>query len=262
MKPEDSQWWKRYFIDFAEEYLRRYKRVLDERAEKEAFFLHGLLQYFAYKNNDSYKKILDAPCGYGRISKVLAKLGYSVTGIDISEKFIDIARTECKKCKFVTGDIRNLPFEDESFDVVLNIFTSFGYFESDEENEKVIAEASRVLRIGGLFILELINGNYVRENFEPLDIEESEEYLTIVRRRLEWPQLYEYYYTFKKQGKDLAEGLQIFLTYSHVLRLYTLQELESLGKRHHLIPLLALESWTIEPARESSKRLMIIYMKI
>jgi SAM-dependent methyltransferase len=262
MKPESAQWWKRYFVEFADEYLRRYKRLLDERAEKEAFFLHGLLSYLEYKNNDRYRKILDAPCGYGRISKVLARIGYDVTGVDISEKFIDIARTECKQCKFMVADLRELPFENESFDVVLNIFTSFGYFDTDEENEKVIKEASRVLRIGGLFILELINGNYVRLNFEPVDVDDDEEYLTIVRRELQWPRLREHYFTFRKRGKDLFEGLQPFLRYNIVLRLYTQEELENLGKKYDLVPLMSLESWSMNPAKQSSKRLMIIYMKI
>lgn len=82
------------------------------------------------------KKILDAPCGYGRISNSLASLGNEVTGIDISNYFIKIARKQAAqkglKALYIAGDIlkRKVP---EKFDAVLNIFTSLGYLENDKK---------------------------------------------------------------------------------------------------------------------------------
>jgi len=106
------------------------------------------------------KKILDAPCGYGRISNKLAVKNFDVTGIDISRYFIDIAQEEARNKKltvrYVTGNIltKKLP---GGYDLVLNIFTSLGYLENDKKNEKFIERLCRYVKPGGRLIIETIN---------------------------------------------------------------------------------------------------------
>jgi SAM-dependent methyltransferase len=65
--------------------------------------------------------------------------------------------------------MRHLPFADESFDLVTSFFTSFGYFDSDDEDRKVLAEVRRVLRPEGRVMLDFLNARRVRESLEPRD---------------------------------------------------------------------------------------------
>ena len=68
---------------------------------------------------------------------------------------------------FIHGDMRQLPFVDHSFQVVLNLFTSFGYFEGNDSNLRVLKEMSRVLEPDGRFCIDFLNADYVREHLVP-----------------------------------------------------------------------------------------------
>jgi len=106
------------------------------------------------------RNILDAPCGYGRISNSLAILGYKVTGIDINDYFINLARKQAKKqeltASYIVGNIlyKKIPGK---FDAVLNIFTSLGYLEDDKKNELFIKRLCQNTKSGGRLIIEIIN---------------------------------------------------------------------------------------------------------
>lgn len=106
------------------------------------------------------KEILDAPCGYGRLSNLMVKNGYKVTGIDINKYFIDIAKEEAIKNKleveYKVIDIFKFRAINK-YDVVLNIFTSLGYFESEEKNEQFIKKICSFVRPGGILVIEIIN---------------------------------------------------------------------------------------------------------
>jgi ubiquinone/menaquinone biosynthesis C-methylase UbiE len=104
-------------------------------------------------------KILDLCCGYGRMTHLIAKNNsYEITGFDLSEDFLEIARAEfsAPNITYVQGDMRQLPFKNK-FDAVVNLFTSFGYFETDEENERVLTQINQALKKGGLFFLDYEN---------------------------------------------------------------------------------------------------------
>lgn len=107
-------------------------------------------------------KVLDLACGHGRIANRLAERGAKVSGLDASELFLRHAREEAAGAgldvDYVQGDMRSLPWPEASFDRVLSWFTSFGYFE-DDENRRVLAEARRVLRPSGQLLVE--NNNLV-----------------------------------------------------------------------------------------------------
>jgi SAM-dependent methyltransferase len=110
--------------------------------------------------------ILDAPCGDGRVSVELAKLGHRVTGVDRSPRFIARARERdgAAGIDFRIGDLRDLDFEG-SFDLVLNWFSSFGYLEPDE-NRAVLRAFRRALHPGGSLILEQRNTHLTRRAVE------------------------------------------------------------------------------------------------
>ncbi len=108
-------------------------------------------------------KILDCGCGRGRHSIYLCEKGFDVTGIDLSEKNIQSVKdSERKNLAFYTYDIREI-FRINYYDVSLSLFTSFGYFENDYENNKMIKSISSSLKKGGLFVLDFMNANKKRQ---------------------------------------------------------------------------------------------------
>jgi ubiquinone/menaquinone biosynthesis C-methylase UbiE len=102
--------------------------------------------------------ILDCPCGFGRHSAVLARAGFRVTGADRSEPLLVEARNRAAghEVEFVQADYRELPFGDDRFDAVLNLFTSIGYT-GKEGDSLAIGEFRRVLRPGGRLIVETMH---------------------------------------------------------------------------------------------------------
>lgn len=112
------------------------------------------------------KAILDLYCGYGRHAIELAKLGYRITGVDATASFLDIARQQAVEeniaVAFRQCDMRELDY-DQDFDAVINMFAAFGYF-SDEENTAVLQRVARALRPGGLFLIDLLNREWMVRN--------------------------------------------------------------------------------------------------
>jgi ubiquinone/menaquinone biosynthesis C-methylase UbiE len=139
---------------FDETYLRAYLPFLDEeRTREEALGAAGLAGV------EPGAEILDCPVGFGRHAIVLAEAGYRVTGLDRSAVQLAEAerrRGEAEWPRLLRGDYRELPFADESFDAVLNLFTSLGYLERDAD-VGVLRELRRVLRPGGTLVVETMH---------------------------------------------------------------------------------------------------------
>ena len=137
----------------------------DEGGEEEADCLRRMLRI------RRGQRVLDAPCGAGRVAFHLANRGVQVVGIDLRKSFIDRAkrrfRREGVKADLRCMDLRAIEFEDE-FDAVCNWFISFGYF-SDRENAEVVMRFSRALRPGGRLLIEQLNRERILRNFRPED---------------------------------------------------------------------------------------------
>lgn len=118
--------------------------------------------------------VLDLACGKGRHSLELHRLGFDVVGIDLSTTSIEEARRfECEGLEFFLHDMRNL-FWKEHFDAVFNLFTSFGYFHSVQDDQRTINGVADALRPKGLFVLDFLNvekviGNLVSEELQVID---------------------------------------------------------------------------------------------
>jgi 2-polyprenyl-3-methyl-5-hydroxy-6-metoxy-1,4-benzoquinol methylase len=110
--------------------------------------------------------ILDLYCGYGRHAIELAKMGYEVLGVDATQAFLDIARQKAEEeqvhIAFELADMRELNFTQQ-FDAVINMFAAYGYF-TDEENLKVLELIAQSLRPGGLFLIDLLNRDWMVYN--------------------------------------------------------------------------------------------------
>ncbi len=114
-------------------------------------------------------RVSDLACGKGRHSTYLFQQGYDVTGIDLSAENIHYClQFENKSLRFYQHDMRHI-FRVNYFDAVFNLFTSFGYFDSDHENEKVVRAAASSLTKGGYFILDFLNIHFALKELVPYE---------------------------------------------------------------------------------------------
>ncbi|MEX1028662.1 MAG: class I SAM-dependent methyltransferase [Paenibacillaceae bacterium] len=154
-----SDWYKQ---SFGEDYLLVYKHRDFAGAYREVEAMARWLQLPAGA------EVFDLCCGMGRHSLALTDLGYQVTGMDLSEVLLHEARKADanKAVRFVHGDMRAVPL-NEAFDAVVNLFTSFGYFDEMAENAQVLHEIERLLKPGGRFLIDYLNPEAVRSKLVP-----------------------------------------------------------------------------------------------
>src|SRR5262245_30392600 len=132
-----------------------YHRLYADRDDREAAALVDRLIARLDPKGDA--TMLDLGCGAGRHAKYLASKGFDVTGLDLSSESIRMARrSERRNLRFVRGDMRQ-PFGTRAFDVVFNLFTSFGYFDDASDNLRVIQHVANALKTGGQFVLDYLN---------------------------------------------------------------------------------------------------------
>jgi SAM-dependent methyltransferase len=163
--------------------------------------------------------VLDLACGAGRHAAELERAGAPVTGLDLSPAMLHRARQRTRAL-LVRGDMRTLPFRPGSFGLVVNLFTSFGYFRSDAEHGQVLRQVARVLEPGGRFILDYLNADQVRRKLRR-DSEEiaDGDSAARVRRRL------------SEEGRYVVKEIELRAeqrSFQERVRLFSAQELEAL----------------------------------
>lgn len=143
-------WTEKFFGKY---YLQTHLPVLTEtKTTEETDFIEAVLKL------SKGAEILDVPCGHGRHAIQLAHRGYRVTGVDIQEDFIALAKEESEGVEglhFQVADMRSISFDNE-FDAVLNLFTSFGYF-SEPENLAFLRAMAKSLKKGGKLLIDTVN---------------------------------------------------------------------------------------------------------
>ena len=150
-------WWESWF---GEEYLELYPhRGPDDARRDVAFALERLCP--------DPEPILDLCCGNGRHSVRFAERGFFPVGLDYSAPLLEVARLRNRSLRLVRGDMRALPFADDSFRSVVNFFTSFGYFVSEGDNFAVVAEIERALRPGGRVLCDTFGLAHVLSTLIP-----------------------------------------------------------------------------------------------
>jgi SAM-dependent methyltransferase len=132
-----------------------YHTLYKNRDQSEAeFFLENLFKKLDPSPSDTF---LDIACGKGRHSSFINSLGYQTHGIDLSEDSIQYAKSkETDSLTFSVHDMR-ISFKEEGFDYCLNLFTSFGYFDNLEEDQKAITAMAKNLKKGGKLIFDFMN---------------------------------------------------------------------------------------------------------
>ena len=130
-------------------------------------------------------KIIDLACGKGRHSVFLNKMGYDVLGLDLSKKSIEYDRQfENDSLKFREHDMRN-PIPEKQIDAVLNLFTSFGYFDSETEDRKVFHSVFDALKPEGFFVLDYLNQRFVREHLIEHSTVVKDGYIFKIHKKIE-----------------------------------------------------------------------------
>jgi len=159
-------WYEEWFN--TKEYLEVYKNRDDVEAENLAELILSNIKI------ESSGKILDMTAGAGRHAINFAKRGFNVTAVDLSKNLLKVAKENASvydfNIDFIHSDIRKFETNDK-FELVLNLFTSFGYFDSDEENFGLVRKAYNFLKSGGYFVLDYFNRNYLEKNLVPSSVE-------------------------------------------------------------------------------------------
>lgn len=172
-----SDWFKEWFD------TSFYETLYAHRDAEEASLMAGLIQ--SVYPPETYSETLDLACGRGRHSFNLSRLGYRVTGIDLSENAIRKANENIPSNigpppRFFVHDMRR-PL-NESFDLIVNLFTSFGYFTSDEENADVLKNIAGMLRENGAFVIDYLNPKQVEANLIPEETHILDDYTVKINR--------------------------------------------------------------------------------
>lgn len=178
-----QNWYKEWFS--SKYYLEIYKH----RDDKDARNLINLI--IEQLNLPSGSKILDICCGAGRHSIELAKRGFNVTGFDLSRFLIEQAKLNLKKnksdkvkVKFLIKDMRNFNFKN-SFELALNLFTSFGYFEDDDENFLIFRNAANSISRNGYFVFDYLNRDFLIKNLKEVSKTRISGKKVLQKRRIE-----------------------------------------------------------------------------
>ncbi|MGQ9625130.1 MAG: class I SAM-dependent methyltransferase [Candidatus Bathycorpusculaceae bacterium] len=205
-----EEWIKKLFVERSDIFLK----LLDERWSKTEEIVNGIIKVLNSFGIVS-GNILDLCCGNGRISIYMAKKGFKALGVDISKTFLEDANKKAQehgvsyKTKFMEGDIRKLKEVlkefHEPFDVIVNAWTSIGYF-SQEEELGIFKQARELSREGAiLFIIETIHADFLSLKFTPTSYTEIDNFLILENRNYDQKtsQLNTTWTFYKKHKKDL-----------------------------------------------------------
>jgi len=161
-----------------------YKLVYPHRNEAEAHEQIEFLKRHIQLHEGA--KVLDLCCGCGRHAVELKALGYSVVGLDLSEELLEMACSRASECnadiEFIRCDMREIPY-DNHFDLIVNFFTSFGYFADDAENQKVLTSIAKALKPGGKFLIDYINPDNVAANLVERDEKDISGGIHVIQER-------------------------------------------------------------------------------
>lgn len=139
-----------------------YHILYSQRNDAEAEFLIDNLS--AYLKPAAASRILDIACGRGRHSIYLNKKGYDVTGIDLSEQSIKFAQQfEQKHLHFFVHDMRKLCYINY-FDIAMNLFTSFGYFDSEKDHVNALKSFRKSIKDDGTVVIDYFNTEKIIKN--------------------------------------------------------------------------------------------------
>lgn len=241
-----TPWWETFF---GPDYLKQYEQT---PAHEEVDGIEKILRL------RSGSRVLDLACGAGRHAVELARRGHDVVGYDLSATLLREARATARRARvkvaFVRGDMREIPYAGR-FDAVVNMFTSFGYFDRIEDDRKVLAGVARALRRRGKFLMERFNREALAyelpmQGWRILDdgsVILQEDAFDVLRGRYDTRQI-----VIDRHGTRDHRGS---------VRAYTLPELKELFESAGLSIHKVLGGLDLSPYRARSRRIVILAVK-
>lgn len=223
-------------------------------SEQEANFA---VQTLGMKPGD---RVLDLCCGQGRHAVLLVAKGIAVTGQDQSADYLEDARRASDalglELPLVHSDMRDIPFENK-FDFVINMFTSFGYFDTEQDDQRVLVEIEKALKPGGRVLVDLLNRDWVIANNEPSDRRVNDDGTVVIEHRnlnLETNRN-EVTFTFIDPDGTSREA------FGHRIRLYTLDEVTAMMRKAGLEFEQAFGGFDSEPHTPGTRRMIVVARK-
>ncbi len=221
-------------------------RQLNPQARVELRDIFELLELQGYKP----KRVLDLNCGIGRHSIELGKLGIEALGTDLSPAYIKIAEEKAKKRKvedkvrFKVVDMRQIQStlaDEKPFDGILCLWTSFGFYD-DDTNDDILRQCLTLVKPGGFFALDIVNRDWLLRNFSECRFERIKDRLILYDSQFDFPtSRHKDKWTFMRQidkNKFILEG-----DFQLDLRVWSL---------HELIQLFEMTGWKFEQAYPGS----------
>ncbi len=236
-------WYERWF---GADYLDLYPHRDEEEARSAVELLRERLGW------GKGESVLDLACGAGRHLGEFRRHGVQAVGLDLSWELLQRARRGPEALPVVRGDMLRIPFRAGAFDGVTSFFTSFGYFPTEDDDRVVLREVRRVLRAGGVFVLDFLNSLRVPGDLVPWESREVSGNQVITERRL------------VEGGRVVEKRIRIQegtggreRSYVERVRLYRPEELEGLFRDVGFSPEARLGDYHGAPATERSPRCIL-----
>lgn len=242
---EKSEWFETWFD--TKYYHTLYKNRDNKEAER---FIGNLISFL---NILQGSKVLDLACGKGRHSLTLYTHGYNVLGVDLSQSSIEQASYfENEHLKFQVHDMRQL-IPDKRFKGIFNLFTSFGYFDSVEDNLRVLISIHEMLEDDGILVIDFMNATKVVNTLVAEEVKVVDDITFNITRKFDGNHIFKYI-QFNAEGEEKK-----FMERVQALRLNDFQKLlESVG----FAITETFGNFDLEPFNEQhSDRLIIIAKK-
>ena len=238
-----TEWFEQWF---GEEYLRLYRHRDEEDASAAVALLAAMVPV-------DQRRVLDLACGPGRHAKLIQAAGGRVVGFDLSMPLLSRARHRAMPpLTVVRGDMRLLPFAPAAFDIVVNLFTSFGYFADDDQHRAVLRETTGVLNRGGRLVLDYFNSERLLASLVKHEEREIGRQRVIIERRL------------SEDARFVIKEMHLMDDGRHFMervRLFSPDELEALVTETGLVMEHSFGDYDGSPLARSSPRAIIFAKK-
>lgn len=194
------EWFEEWF---GEEYLELYPHRDDADADRAVALVLGAVPFQAGW------RVLDVACGPGRHARAFRAAAARCFGVDLSASLLRVARG-VTDAPLIRADMRYLPIRPRSMDLTVNLFTSFGYFEHDEEHDAALAEMVGTIRPGGWFVIDLLNPAVVRAGLVPREVKSVGDTEVVVTRTLSPDDRYVCKTIQRAGGRRFVERVRLF----------------------------------------------------
>jgi ubiquinone/menaquinone biosynthesis C-methylase UbiE len=245
-----KEWYKKkYFWDKFETVLFSSRHLEDAKIE-----VKNIIKLLKAKKKD---QILDLCCGVGRHTLNFASLGFKVTGVDLTKGYLEKIKQSAKKENLIIdlfhSDMREFISENK-FDIALNLYTSFGYFENSADDERVLNNVYKSLKLKGKFLMEMVGKEVLSRTFLEKDWREEDDQIILEERKISenWDSITSRWILFKSKEK-YEQTIK--------LRLYSGRELSELLKKCGFSNVKLYGDFEGNPYNNNAKRLVAFAQK-